>query len=627
MATEVTEYKAGAIKNYLTVWQSMTENPWILDIIRSGLKLDFLNMPVQYKHTQSTLSKEELNIIDIEMDKLLMKEVVSLSQHEPGEFLSGLFTRPKRDGSKRMILNLKRLNKHIEYNKFKMESVQNVLDCIEQNCYMASVDLKDAFFSVPIYPGHQKYLKFSHRDQLYKFISMPNGYGPAMRVFTKLLKVPFSHLRERKHISVVYVDDSYLQGKSFDNCTRNVIDTVNVLRKLGFTIHVDKSLLLPTQEITFLGFVFNSISMTITLTSEKKEKIVLLCKEVLSSNKLTIRKMASLIGNLVSSLPAVPFGKLFYRSLERDKISALKQAKGDFDSDMVLSTTAISDIKWWSTNIEASYRNISSLAIDITIFSDASDLGWGITNGRNPSGGLWDEAERAQHINWKELKAVQIAIQSYCKNKLYKHVRIMCDNTTAIAYINNMGGMQSGLCDVLAKEIWLYCHANALWITAAFIPGKENKVADEKSRNINIGTEWMLNRKIFNKITSKLYCPDIDLFASRINKQIDRYVSWHPDPEACAIDAFSIEWNKVSYFMFPPFSIINKVVSKIKTDHTTGILIVPDWPSQSWYPRVMSLGRVAMRIPPKENNLICPQDTNKEHPLTQQLYLLVIQTP
>jgi len=115
-----------------------------------------------------------------------------------------------------------------------------------------------------------------------------------MRVFTKLLKVPFSHLRERKHISVVYVDDSYLQGKSFDNCTRNVIDTVNVLRKLGFTIHVDKSLLLPTQEITFLGFVFNSISMTITLTSEKKEKIVLLCKEVLSSNKLTIRKMASL---------------------------------------------------------------------------------------------------------------------------------------------------------------------------------------------------------------------------------------------------------------------------------------------------------------------------------------------
>lgn len=619
------QYTAGNIKNYLQYWFTLTKNPWILKIIQYGLKLDFIDIPCQNKYNQNTLSIEELDIIDLEIEKLLTKKVVTYSKHEPGEFISGLFTRPKKDGSKRMILNLKRLNLHIEYNKFKMESIQNVLQCIEKNCYMASVDLKDAFFSVPIYSEHQKYLKFTHRDQLYKFISMPNGYGPAMRVFTKLLKVPFSYLRSLKHISVVYVDDTYLQGETLKDCIHNVQDTVKVLRKLGFTIHIDKSIFEPKQEITFLGFVFNSVNMTITLTKEKKQKIYVMSNEILDSNSQTIRKIASFIGNLTASLPAVPFGKLHYRSLERDKISALKISKGDFDAKMTLSNSAIEDTKWWINNIIESSNNIATPPVEITLFTDASNLGWGITDGTNPSGGLWNEFESAQHINWKELKAIHIGILTYCKTNNFKHARVMCDNTTAISYINNMGGIQSTVCDSLSKDIWMYCHTIDLWITAAFIPGKENKV-DDKSRRINSGTEWMLNRKLFKKIINQLYSPEVDLFASRINKQLDKYVSWHPDPYAFAVDAFSIKWDNYTYFIFPPFSIINKVISKMKEDETTGLLIVPDWPSQSWYPRAMSLGAVKMKISPRDSNLLSPQDKNISHPLAGQMYLLVIQT-
>ena len=351
-----------------------------------------------------------------------------------------------------------------------------------------------------------------------------------------------------------------------------------------------------------------------------------MCKEVLSLKGHTIRKIASLIGNLTASLPAVPFGKLFNRSIERDKIAALKLNRGDFDSKMKLSCLAKKDINWWVLNIPKAFKYISSLPIDITLFTDASNLSWGITNGNNPSGGLWNEAECAQHINWKELKAIQIGILTYCKKNTFKHVRIMCDNTTAISYINNMGGIQSSGCDSLSRDIWLYCHTRGLWISAAFIPGKDNKVADEKSRNINLGTEWMLNTNIFKNIVKRLYCPEIDLFASRINKQLDKYVSWHPDPDAIAIDAFTIKWDTSSYFIFPPFSVINKVISKIRHENATGILVVPDWPSQSWYPRAMSLGKVVMKISPRDNNLHSPQDINIHHPLAEQMHLLVIQT-
>jgi len=204
-----------------------------------------------------------------------------------------------------LILNLKGLNSYIEYNHFKMESIQNVIDSIEEGSYMASVDLKDAFFSVPINRDHQKYLKFRHKDKLYKFIAMPNGYGPAMRVFTKILKVLFSFLRKNRNISVVYVDDTYLQGQSFYECERNVWDTVNMLKMLGFTIHVEKSCL-TRQEIQFLGFVFNSVTMTIFLSDTKKENILKLISRILDKNNYTIREIASMLGTFVSTFPGVP---------------------------------------------------------------------------------------------------------------------------------------------------------------------------------------------------------------------------------------------------------------------------------------------------------------------------------
>ena len=90
--------------------------------------------------------------------------------------MSSAFTREKRDGSYRMILNLKQLNKRIEYEHFKMDSLQSVLNIIRPNCWMSSVDLKDAFYTVPIHPDHQKFLTFKLQGHCYTFSGMPNGY-------------------------------------------------------------------------------------------------------------------------------------------------------------------------------------------------------------------------------------------------------------------------------------------------------------------------------------------------------------------------------------------------------------------------------------------------------------------
>ena len=85
---------------------------------------------------------------------------------------------------------------------------------VKSGVWTASVVLKAVYYSLPIHEEYQKYLKFLWKYCL-KFIVMPNGYGPAMRAFTRLMKPPVSLLRSEGYLSVIYVDDCYLQGDSF----------------------------------------------------------------------------------------------------------------------------------------------------------------------------------------------------------------------------------------------------------------------------------------------------------------------------------------------------------------------------------------------------------------------------
>ena len=180
----------------------------------------------------------------------------------------------------------------------------------------------------------------------------PNGLAFCPRKFTKLLKPVYSTLRNLGHLSVAYIDDSYLQADTYELCVHNVIDTLSLFHQLGFVIHPDKSVLIPTQRLTFLGFVLDSQSMTVALTGEQAVKVKEACQQLLQEKAITIREVAKVLGLLTSSLPGVLYGPLHYRSLEMDKTQALKSNQGNFDSIMALSGEAVADLQWWINSVE-----------------------------------------------------------------------------------------------------------------------------------------------------------------------------------------------------------------------------------------------------------------------------------
>ena len=206
-----------------------------------------------------------------------------------------------------------------------MESLNDVFKIIKKGVWMASVDLKDAFFIVPVHKLHQRFFIFEWIQKFYKVVGMPNGYSDAMRIFTKMLKPVFVHLRLEGHLSVIFVDDSYLQGDTEQECMNNIKATVDLLLKLGFIVHEKKSVLKPTQKIEFLGFIIDSNSITIEIHREKVELILLKIRTFLQNPSPTIRKLASVVGSVISIFPTIPLGKLHYQALEKEKIPSLKE--------------------------------------------------------------------------------------------------------------------------------------------------------------------------------------------------------------------------------------------------------------------------------------------------------------
>ena len=172
------------------------------------------------------------------------------------------------------------------------------------------------------------------------------------------------------------------------------------------------------------------------------------------------------------------------------------------------------------------------------IFTDASNAGWGAHSGQNSTGGLWSLSEKHLHINLLEMKAVLLALQFFKTDCRNNQVLIASDNTSVVAYINKQGGAKSAELCALMWRILTWCHLNNV-TQARHVPGSLNVIADGLSRRNQIqSTEWSLSPQIFKQISKLWESPQVDLFATSLNKKLPTYVSPIPDSQAWAVDAF-----------------------------------------------------------------------------------------
>lgn len=486
------------------MWKGITSDQVILNWLQ-GYKIPFATKVRQvYAPKEPKVSKEEFEFLSKEVAKLLDKGAISKCQYRKGQFISLYFLVDKPNGEKRFILNLKNLNKFIIAPHFKMEDRKTATRLMHERCFMACLDLKDAYFLVPVHQEHRKYLRFSFNGNLYEFTCLPFGLCTAPFVFTKLTKPVVHKLRSQGHISVIYLDDLLLIGRSQEECIANIQETRSLLESLGFILNLEKCQLRPSTTCKFLGFMLNSAEMQVELTDKKRQTILRLAQKFKNQKQCKIRDLARFLGILVAACPAVKYGPLYTKRLERQKFLALERSHDNFDQSMELPNSLNEDLDWWIQKIPSIVNPIRKNNFKFEIFSDASLTGWGVFSDGNKSHGWWNTQEKKEHINLLELKAAFYGLKCFASEVRSYELLLRIDNTTAISYVNRMGSVQFPKLSELCRQIWEWCEARDLWVFASYVKSKENVHADAESRTISADTEWELNDHAFSRIEKAL---------------------------------------------------------------------------------------------------------------------------
>ena len=136
-----------------------------------------------------------------------------------------------------------------------MQTFQSALSLIQPDFFIATIDLKDACYSVKIDELDTKYLKFLLNSRLLKFVVLPNGLSPGSRKFTKLTKPPLALPRIQGHTVAIDIDDIVSVDDTFESCLLTVIKTIKLFQGLGFVIHPEKGKFKPSKKLNILALL------------------------------------------------------------------------------------------------------------------------------------------------------------------------------------------------------------------------------------------------------------------------------------------------------------------------------------------------------------------------------------
>ena len=496
---------------------------------------------------------------------------------------------------------------------------------VRQDFFMAKVDLKDAYLTIPVSAEFHCLLAFQNDDgQFLQFQTLPFRLCTAPYVFSKTTKPAVQLLRQMGIHIIIYLDDMLLVSPTESSLAQDLSTVLWLFSSLGFVINTLKTTVVPSSEIEFLGFTLNTKTMTVALPTTKMISIQSDVAKVLQNKAICLKVLSQLLGKLVATKPAVFRAPLHYRALQHLKISMMRSGQ----KVTTIPPEAQKDLTWWHTQLPMhSSSPVVQKEASVVIESNASLKGWGANCKGMRTSGIWNVNEAQCHINFLELKAAYLAIQCFLKERLGVNVLLQLANRTAIAYLKHMHGASiTSLC-CLAIEIWEWWLVQEIMIRAEYLLDVENVAADWESRHHNDSSNWQLSPAVFDAVSQLLGPFSIDLFASRINHQLPIYCNWRPDPGVISVDTFSMPWRDEPPYLFPPFCLIGRALLKIQRESVNqACRIAPAWPGQVWFSQLLTMLVDYLILLPQFLELFLSPD-QKPHPLLLEEKLFLTAWP
>ena len=420
----------------------------------------------------------------------------------PSHF-SRMFTVPKPEGKRRPIIDLSPFNKRIRKQGFHMEDLLLIAKTIFPGLWGVKIDLKDAYFGVPLSPRIWKYFLFALGEgedlEIFFFKVLPFGLTSAPWAFTRVMKAVKKVLRLRGIQVTSFLDDFLILARSYEEALAHTTVTIDLLQRLGFQINWEKSSTEPRRSLEYLGVTVDLASMTFSLPEEKVQKILSFCRDGLEASRLTRRELERLTGFFNFAAQYLRLGKLFLKPIvlwmNRNTSVALRDRYVLLDDSLREAL-----IPWMDPDFLRCPIPIRRHPFSKTLMTDASLDAWSGILLPHSVRGPWPPEWEGMSMNWKELKAVHLSLIRF-QNQLKGHcVRILSDSTTALACIRKEGSLASEALWDLAKDLLLFAQSKDISLYPVHLRGRLNVLADKASRDGLISTEWSLDRGSFKRI-------------------------------------------------------------------------------------------------------------------------------
>ena len=622
----------GRLSAFTTFWTAVTQDQWVLDLVKGGYKLEFASVP---PFTGLVTTRPQPNVVTVlseEVEALVAKaavEAVPVALRQSG-YYSTYFIVPKKDGGLRPILNLKWFNHYMMKKTFRMETLSTIISIVRPGQWLASVDLKDAYFHVPIHPAHWRFLRFMWRGQAYQFKAMPFGLTSAPRVFTKVLHPLLAFLRIQGVRIHVYLDDVLVVGDTRDEVVQSLRLTMSIFLRAGFILNLKKSDLDPTQDLVYIGGRFRT---DLGLVALPQARWMALHKCVRSFMQVggwrTALQFLHLLGLMNACITTVTYARLYMRPIQwyvKDRWSACRGLR----TRILIQRELLPHLEWWTVESHlCDGTPLQQPPPTLTVTTDASVEGWGghlqgSTSVPELLQGEWSAQERRLHINVLELRAIRLTLMGLTDRVRGQSLLLESDNSTAVAYVNKQGGVRSRLLNAEASHLSSWLIPRGVSVRAVHRPGVDNQLADFLSRHRADPTEWTVNAQVVQRIFDLWGTPQIDLFASARNHRLPLYCSRTPDQQAVCQDALSMTWTGWEVYCYPPLPLLLRALDKIRREKVTAVVIAPRWPRRPWYSLLLELCAEVPRLLPLRRDLLTQvlQDKGRvRHPDLETLHL------
>ena len=574
----------GRLKGCLAFWkEELKAPPWILDTVENGYVLPFFNEPEPYTRPNQKSALIEREFVNGAVADLLAGGYIEIAQEVP-HVCSPLSVITNQSGKRRLVVNLRHVNRSLWKQKFKYEDLRVVMMLFGPGEWMFSFDLKSGYHHIDVAQKHRKYLGFSWESVLYRFVVLPFGLSSAPYVFTKMMR-PLVRLWRSKGLKVVvYLDDGICALKNELEAREASSWVKETLAKAGWVYNGLKSNWQPTRKLEWLGFDLDMGQGCISVPLRKIGMLKAMLTMAVKQTTLKAKFIASLVGKIISmSIALGPVSRFMTRALY-----ALLETRGSWCEFLAITREAQEELLFWveclqDYNAQPIWHSPSALRC---VYSDASDTGYGgytVEHGMHIAQGNWLPEEAKQSSTWRELVAVGRVLMSVAEKLRSMRVRWFTDNQNVVRILK-VGSSKSHL-QVEALKVFKACVANNIRLEPEWIPREKNELADYFSRIIDYD-DWYIDQEVYKWLDSMWGPHTVDRFATSYNAQIERFNSRYACPGSEAVDAFTVDWSKENNWWCPPPMLVPRVLRHAEHCRAQGTLVVPLWESAPFWPLV-----------------------------------------